>query len=96
MGRDQTLLDFHVTVAAVEAPVLSTRCRPVVFVAPVAWFQFVSGTTPAVSEALMAVPRPTKLILMGLALEPPPEGVTVSETVTVWVMLPLVPVMVTV
>src|SRR5579885_976979 len=95
MGRDQTLLDFQVTVAPVEAPVLSTRCRPVVFVAPVAWFQLVAGTTPALSEALMAVPRPTKLWWVGLALGLPRGARTVGETRALCVMLPLVPVIVT-
>jgi hypothetical protein len=58
------LSEVHVTVALVLAPVSSRSASAVLLLAPEALFQLVFDTTPAASDAAIAVPRPTKLMLM--------------------------------
>src|SRR6202790_5519195 len=90
IGVLQVLSEVHDTVAVVAVPVSSTRPRGDVLVAPVALFQFVFPTTPAVSE--LPIPNgalPTKFMLTA----PCPGEVLLTERVTgvVCVRLPLVP-----
>ena len=92
IGRFQIPFVFHVTVAPVAVPVSSTNACPVVFVSPLALFQFDFCTTPATSVLPITVPCPTKSILITFAL----VVVTTRLTVAVCVVLPLVPVIVTV
>ena len=63
IGRLQLLSAVHVTLAPLAAPVSSTKASAVVLALSVALFQFVFATTPALSEAPIAVPLPTKLML---------------------------------
>jgi len=90
---DQVLSECHVTLAPLAAPLALIRAKPVP-VAPLAWFQLVSATTPADSVAAIAVLLPTKLTLMAEAAVAPP--VITSWTVVVFTKVPLAPLMVTV
>jgi hypothetical protein len=81
---------FHTAVAPVAVPDSSTNACPVAFDCPLALFQFAFATTPATSVLPMAVPCPTKSML----ITPVPAVVTTSVTVAVCVTLPLVPVIV--
>src|SRR2546425_1089945 len=64
IGVIHALSDVHVTVAVVAAPVSSFSASGVLRLAPVALFQFVFATTPALSLAPIEVPLPTKLTPM--------------------------------
>jgi hypothetical protein len=98
IGESHTSSAFHVTVAVVAVPVLSTKESGELLTAPVASFQLLSGTTPACSALPIDVPNPTKSMLIALLdpPEPPPDAVTLSGTVAVCVSVPLVPVIVSV
>src|SRR5215472_13384630 len=63
MGRLQVLSAVHVTLDPLAAPVSSTKDCAAALALFVALFQFVFATTPALSEAAIAVPLPTKLML---------------------------------
>ena len=63
------------------------------FAAPFASFQLALGTTPATSDAAMGVPSATKSIEMTFVDE---LEVTLRVVVAVCVILPLVPVIVSV
>jgi len=89
------LFAAHDTVALVALPVSSTNANGDELVAPLALFQFALDTTPAVSVAPIATSLPTKLMLIPFA-PAPPEEVTPSVTVVLWVSIPLVAVMVSV
>ena len=67
VGVFQALFEFHVTVALDAVPSSSTNGNPVVRTAPLALFQCVVGTTPALSVAPIGVPVPTKSIPMAVA-----------------------------
>ena len=87
------LFAVDVTVAPVAAPVSSFRASGVVRVAPVALFQFVVATTPALSATPIATALPTK----SMPIARPALGVpTTSVTVVLWLSAPLVPMMVSV
>ena len=92
IGRLQIPFVFHVTFAPVADPVSSTNACPVVFVSPLALFQFAFATTPATSVLPITVPCPTKSML----ITPVPAAATVRLTVVVCTTLPLVPVIVSV
>src|SRR5947209_6648403 len=77
MGTAQVLLEVQVAVAPLLAPVSSTKAKDPVLALPVALFQLVLATTPALSPAPMAVPFPTKLMLTARA-------VVVDGVGTIW------------
>jgi hypothetical protein len=87
-GRLRELADAHVTVAPVAMPVLFTSASGVVRDMPVPVFQFVTGTTPALSAAPIAVPVPTKSMLMTDAKDDETTSVVEAERAST----PLVPV----
>ena len=64
MGIAQLLSEVQVTTAPLLAPVSSFNASGPLLALLVALFQFVFGTTPALSEAPIAVPLPTKLMLI--------------------------------
>jgi hypothetical protein len=57
----------------------------------VALFQFVAAATPALSDAAIDVPVPTKLTLM-IPVGPPVGAFTVRPADALWLSAPLVPV----
>ena len=77
---DQMLFELQATVAVVEMPVSSTRARGAELLAPLALFQLVLVTTPAISVEDMGTSWPTKSMLMTLP-EEAPEDVTLKVTV---------------
>src|ERR1700676_524061 len=93
MGKSHVPSALQVTLAVVALPVSSTKPRGVDLLARLALFQLAFATTPAVSLAAMAVPLPTKSMLMDLAT-PLPALVTFSVTLVECVSAPLAPVMV--
>lgn len=90
IGSFQVLSELQVTFEPLAAPVTSFRARPELLLAPVAWFQLVTATTPAVSVEAIAIPVPTKLMATDLA--PELALVTTKVVVVEWVSVPLVPV----
>jgi hypothetical protein len=93
-GVRQVLLELQAAVAPVAAPDWFTSVSGLVRLAPVPLFQFVAATTPALSFAAIAVPVPTKLMLMMPAGVP--AGFTVSPVVAVRLRVPSLPVTVSV
>jgi hypothetical protein len=65
---------FHIALAPVAVPDSSTKACLVVFVSPLALFQFGFANTPATSALPMAVPWPTKSMLITF---PAPAAATV-------------------
>src|SRR5580693_7365364 len=94
MGSSHVLSAFQITAAVVALPVESPRPKGVVRLAPVALFQLLRATTPAISVLPMATPFPTNWMLIGLP--DVLDVVTTSVTVAVCVSEPLVPVIVSV
>src|SRR5215469_1719527 len=91
IGKLQLLSAVHVTLAPLAAPVSSTKESAVALALFGALFQFVFATTPALSEAPIAVPLPTKLMLTARGvllitrlrlLEPVFVAASVAVTVT--------------
>src|SRR5665213_965866 len=85
----QRLSDVQVTPAPVAAPVSFSSASGVLRLVPVALFQWLFATTPAVSVAAIAVPVPTKSMLMALSN----GGVISTRSVSgaEWLSTPLVP-----
>src|SRR3954447_19390403 len=86
----QVLSDVQLTEAAVVAPFSSFKARGCALAAPAALFQFAFATTPATSVDCMAVPSPTKSMLIAAVGRAAFE--TVSCTASVCTVAPLVPV----
>src|SRR5215469_12530012 len=74
IGRFQLTSEVQVALDPLAAPVSSTRLSELLLLLPVALFQLVLATTPALSDALMAVPVPTKVMLTARATVVPDEG----------------------
>ena len=94
MLESHMLSEVQVTVAFVAAPVSSTKPSAEELLAPPALFQLLMGTAPATSVLPMGVPRPTKSMLIALAVGR--EVTTFSVKLVDCVVEPLVPVTVTV
>src|SRR3954452_439616 len=88
----QVLSDVQVTEAAVVAPFSSCKARGCALAAPTALFQFAFAITPATSVGCMAVPSPTKSMLIAVVGRVVFE--TVNCTAKVCTAAPLAPVMV--
>src|SRR3954454_18875594 len=88
----QVLSEVQLTEAAVVAPFSSFKARGCELAGPAALFQFALATTPATSEGCMAVPSPTKSMLIAVVGRAAFE--TVSCTAKVCAAAPLVPVIV--
>src|SRR4051794_15250700 len=77
MGTAQLLLEVHVTVAPLLAPVSSFKAKGAVLALLVALFQLVLAITPALSPVPRLAPLPTKLMLTARA-------VVVDGVGTIW------------
>src|SRR5579885_803849 len=74
IGRFQLTSEVQVALAPLAAPVSSTRLRALPLLLPVALFQLVLTITPALSDAPIDAPVPTKLMLTARATVVPEEG----------------------
>src|SRR3569623_3460334 len=83
MGKAQVLSEVQVASAPLLAPVSSWSASGVVLTLFAALFQLVFATTPALSEAPIAAPLPTKLMLTTRAETAP----AVAVKLAVWLEL---------